>query len=57
VVTLLGALTLAHLAPSESLVAAASATAAERPISRVDDNVRIALAVAVSLLVWRLAFS
>lgn len=56
-VTLGGALTLAHLAPGEGLVAAASATAAEWPAHRVDDNVRIALAVAVSVLVWRFAFS
>jgi dolichol kinase len=55
--TLLGALALAHLSPAEGLVAAASATAAERPASRVDDNIRIAAAVAVSLLVWRVAFS
>jgi dolichol kinase len=55
-VTLLGSLALAHLPLGEGVLAAASATAAERPASRVDDNIRIAAAVAASLLVWR-AFS
>lgn len=57
VVTLAGALLLAHLSPAESVVAAALATAAERPSGWVDDNVRIAVVVAVGILLWRKMFS
>jgi dolichol kinase len=57
VATLIGALALAHLPVSQGLLAAACATAAEYPTSRVDDNVRIAAAVALGLLVWRMTFS
>lgn len=57
VVTLAGALVLARLSPVESLVAAALATAAERPGGWVDDNVRIAVVVAVGILLWHMVFS
>lgn len=55
--TLLGALLIAHLSMGESVIAAASATAAERPAGWLDDNVRIALAVLAGILLWRMAFS
>jgi dolichol kinase len=57
VVTFAGALALAHLSLAESLVAAVLATAAERPGGWVDDNVRIAAAVAVGILLWHIVFS
>lgn len=57
VATLAGALALAHLSPVESAVAAVLATAAERPSGWVDDNVRIAVVVAVGILLWCKAFS
>jgi dolichol kinase len=57
VVTLAGALALARLSPVESVVAAALATAAERPGGWVDDNVRIATAVALGILLWHKTFS
>ena len=59
VVTLVGALVLAHLSPVESAVAAALAAVAERYGGRmgVDDNVRIAAAVAVGILLWHKMFS
>ena len=57
VVTFAGALALAHLSVAESVVAAVLATAAERPGGWVDDNVRIAAAVAVGILLWHIVFS
>jgi hypothetical protein len=57
VVTLAGALLLARLSPAESVVAAVLATAAERPRGWVDDNVRIAAAVALGILLWHKMFS
>jgi dolichol kinase len=57
VVTLAGALALARLSPVESVVAAALATAAERPGGWLDDNVRIAAAVALGILLWHKVFS
>lgn len=57
VVTLAGAFALANLAPVESVVAAALATAAERPGGWVDDNVRIAAVVALGILLWHKMFS
>lgn len=57
VVTLAGALLLARLSPVESVVAAVLATAAERPRGWVDDNVRIAAAVALGILLWHKMFS
>jgi dolichol kinase len=57
VVTLAGALALAQLSPAESAIAAALATVAERPGGWVDDNVRIAVAVAVGILLWQRIFS
>lgn len=57
VVTLAGALVLARLSPVESVVAALLATVAERYGERVDDNVRIAAAVALGILLWHKMFS
>lgn len=57
VVSLAGAVLLAQLSPVESVVAAALATAAERPSGWVDDNARIAIAVAIGILLWRNTFS
>ena len=57
VVTLAGALALARLSPVESVVAAALATVAERFGEEVDDNLRIAAAVAVGILLWHKMFS
>ncbi|HEU4586876.1 MAG TPA: hypothetical protein VFR95_14070 [Gemmatimonadaceae bacterium] len=56
-VTLIGALVLARLSPVESVVAALLATGAERWGKPVDDNVRIAAAVALGILLWRMVFS
>jgi dolichol kinase len=56
-VTLAGCATIAHLVWAESLVASASATLAERPTGGVNDNVRIAIAVPVGILLWRMVFS
>ena len=56
-VTLAGALALAHLSPVESVVAATLATVAERFGEGVDDNVRIAAAVALGILLWHMVFS
>ena len=56
-VTFAGALALAHLSVAESVVAAVLATVAERPGGWVDDNVRIAAAVAVGILLWHIVFS
>jgi dolichol kinase len=56
-VTLAGARLLARLSPVESVVAAALATAAERWGEPVDDNVRIAAAVALGILLWHNVFS
>ena len=57
IVTLAGALALAQLSPAEGVAAAALATAAERPGGWVDDNVRIAVVVAMGILLWRKVFS
>jgi dolichol kinase len=57
VVTLGGALLLARLSPAESVVAAVLATGAERWGEPVDDNVRIAVAVALGILLWHKVFS
>jgi dolichol kinase len=57
VVSLAGALLLARLSPVESVVAAVLATVAERFGERVDDNVRIAAAVALGILLWHKMFS
>ncbi len=55
--TLAGALLIAHLTLGEGLMAAAWATAAERPTGGVDDNIRIAAAVAAGIFLWRIMFS
>ncbi len=57
VVTLAGALLLARLLPVESVLAAVLATGAERWGEPVDDNVRIAAAVALGILLWHNVFS
>ena len=57
VVTLTGALLLARLSLVESVVAALLATGAERYGEPVDDNVRIAAAVALGILLWHMVFS
>lgn len=57
VATLVGALWLAHLSAAESVVAAASAALAERPMLKVDDNMRIAVAVWAGIFLWRMVFS
>lgn len=56
-VTFAGALIIAHLSVGESIVSAMAATLAERPTRPLDDNVRIVIAVAVAILLWRIAFS
>jgi len=55
-VTLGGALLVAQLLPVEGVIAAAAATAAERPQGGLDDNFRIVTAVALALVTWRMAF-
>ena len=55
--TLMGALVVARVTVTESLIAAAAATAAERPSTRLDDNLRIAAAVVGGILLWRIMFS
>lgn len=57
VVTLAGAVLLAGLSPVESVVVAVLATAAERYGKPVDDNVRIAVAVGLGILLWHKMFS
>lgn len=57
VVSLCGALALAHLSLVEGVLAASLATAAERPSGWMDDNARIAIAVAGGILLWRMMFS
>jgi dolichol kinase len=57
VVTLSGALLLARLTPVESVIAAALATVAERYGEPMDDNARIAVAMALGIALWRKAFS
>ena len=55
--TALGALLVARLSVAESVLAGVLAAAAERPRIRFDDNLRIVLAVAIGILLCRLAFS
>jgi len=57
VVTMAGALMLARLGAMESVVAAVLATAAERYGEPVDDNARIAAAVALGIALWHMVFS
>jgi dolichol kinase len=57
VATALGALLVARLSPGASLLAGALAAAAERPRWRIDDNLRIVIAVGTGILLCRLAFS
>ena len=57
VATALGALAIARAGVGESLLAGALAAAAERPVWRFDDNLRIVLAVGAGILLCRLAFS
>jgi dolichol kinase len=57
VVTLIGASLLAQLSPVESVVSALLATGAERWGEPLDDNVRIAVAVALGILLWHMVFS
>ena len=52
-----GALLVAGLAPAESGVAGLAAAAAEWPDTPLDDNVRVAFAVAASVLVMRYALA
>jgi dolichol kinase len=55
--TLAGALVVARVTVTEGLIAAAAATAAERPSTRLDDNLRVAAAVVGGILLWRIMFS
>jgi dolichol kinase len=52
-----GALWIAHLSVSESVVGSLAAAIAEWPEDVVDDNVRIIAAVVGGILLWRIAFS
>jgi dolichol kinase len=56
-VTLIGAVTIAHLSMAEGLIAALAAAVAERPKAWLDDNVRIAVAVSIGIFLWRMTFS
>ena len=55
--TLGGALAVARVTVTEGLIAAAAATMAEWPSTRLDDNLRIAAAVVGGILLWRIMFS
>jgi dolichol kinase len=55
--TFLGALLVARLSMTESMVAATAAAVAEAPQRPFDDNVRIAIAVGGGILLWRMVFS
>ena len=55
--TLGGALAVARVTVTEGLIAAAAATVAEWPDTRLDDNLRIAAAVVGGILLWRIMFS
>ena len=58
VATALGAWGIAGLGPAPALLAGTLAAAAERPrIARLDDNMRIVIAVGAGILLWRIAFS
>ena len=57
VATALGALLVARAGVGESVLAGVLAAAAERPVWRFDDNLRIVLAVGAGILLCRLAFS
>jgi len=56
-VSWLGLLAIAHLSLAESIVGAGAATLGERPRHPLDDNVRIVVASAGAILLWRIAFS
>ena len=55
--TAIGSVLVARLGVGESLLAGVLAAAAERPVWRFDDNLRIVLAVGGGILLCRLAFS
>jgi dolichol kinase len=57
VVSWAGILAIAHLPLAESIVGATAAAMAERPTHPVDDNVRIVIASAGAILLWRIVFS
>jgi hypothetical protein len=57
IATTIGTLLVARLGVVESLLAGALAAAAERPVWRFDDNLRIVLAVGAGILLCRFAFS
>ena len=57
VATALGALLVARLPATEAVLAGVLAAAAERPRIRLDDNLRVTVAVGIGILLWRLAFS
>lgn len=57
VVSWWGIFAIAHLPLAESIVGATAAAAGERPTSPLDDNVRIVIACAVAILLWRIVFS
>jgi dolichol kinase len=57
IATTIGTLLVARLGVVESLLAGVLAAAAERPVWRFDDNLRIVLAVGAGILLCRLAFS
>ncbi len=56
-VSWIGILTIAHLSLAESIVGAGAAALGERPHRPLDDNVRIVIASAGAILLWRIAFS
>lgn len=57
VATAIGALLVARLPVVEAVLAGVLAAAAERPRIRLDDNLRVTVAVGIGILLWRLAFS
>jgi dolichol kinase len=57
VATLAGALAVARLGASASVIAATAATAAEWPRRPLDDNLRIVLAVGCAVTLWQALFA
>ena len=55
--TTMGALLIAQLPPSASIIAGLSAAGAEWPTRPLDDNMRIGIAVGVGILLSRMVFS
>lgn len=56
-VSVIAARMIANLAWREAILAGVLASAAERPRSPLDDNIRIVIAVGCGILLWRMGFS